>query len=268
MNIEKEKNLKNYISNLTKDGVLVCFSGGVDSTLILKIAKEESEKNLGKVMALTFKTLLIPESDYSDILSIVKDLKVDHEFLDIDVSNNEKVMNNDKRRCYYCKYALFSKAIEFAKNNNLKYVLDGTNMDDLKVYRPGLLALEDLKVVSPLRKCDFSKSEVRELAKKMNLWVSEKPSAPCLATRFAYNTKIDTKKLPLIEKGEEFLRNEKFSVNRIRVYGDVTRIEIEKDKFFDFFKNKDKIVSKLKKIGFKYINLDMEGFRSGSMDEE
>lgn len=264
----KEKLLREYINKLIKDGVLITFSGGVDSTLVLKIAVEESKKIFdGKVKACTFQTFLSPSEDIEIVKKLAKDFNVDIIQKYIDQTKNIAVSNNHKDRCFHCKKMIFSEAINIAKENNLKYVLDGTNSDDLKIYRPGLKAIKELGVKSPLADCNFTKDEVRKLAEKLKIKVAKRPSTPCLATRFPYDEKLPLEKFSLIEKGESFLKEMGFLTNRIRLYGDVTRIEINISDFDKFISNREKIIKNLKELGFKYINLDMEGFRSGSMDE-
>lgn len=263
----KEKLLREYIGNLTKKGVLVAFSGGVDSTLVLKIALEEGRKRNGKVTACTFETFLSPENDIEVTRKLAEEYGVELVERYIDQTNNSFVLNNSVDRCFHCKKVIFQNALEIAEKYNLKYVLDGTNHDDLGVYRPGLRALKELGIKSPLAECGFTKKEVRELAEKMGISVAKRPSAPCLATRFPYNKKLPIEKFSMIDKGEEILKEYGFLINRIRLYDDVTRIEIPVSDFEKFIKKREEIIKALKNLGFKYINLDMEGFRSGSMDE-
>lgn len=263
----EEDNLRKYISSLVKDGVMVAFSGGVDSTLVLKICKEEADKVNGRVMACTFETFLSPKGDINISRKLAKDYNVLLVEEYINETDDEKVLTNDPMRCFYCKKSIFSKAIEIAKENNMTYVVDGTNLSDLSLYRPGLKALEELNIISPLAKCNFEKKDVRELAEKLNISVSQRPSKPCLATRFPYKKVLPVEKFNMVEQGEEILTNYGFLINRIRLYEDVTRIEIPVSDFNDFILKRENIIKDLKEIGFKYINLDIEGFRSGSMDE-
>lgn len=263
----KEEKLRKFISSLVDDGVVVAFSGGVDSTLILKVAKEEAEKKNKEIIAATFETFLSPSGDLDITRKLASDYKVRHIEKYIDQTSNENVLMNTSNRCFYCKKEIFKRAIEIAKENNMKYVLDGTNLSDLDVYRPGLKALEELKIISPLKECGFEKSDVRDLAKKLNISVAKRPSAPCLATRFPYNEKLPLDKFEMIDKGEDVLKSYGFEVCRIRLYKDITRIEILESEFLKFIEKKEDIIRDLKDLGFKYINLDMEGFRSGSMDE-
>ena len=174
---------------------------------------------------------------------------------------------NDVDRCFYCKYELFLRAKQLAANLGAVHVLDGTNKSDLSLYRPGLRALKELGIISPLAKCGFEKSDVRALAAELGISVAARPSAPCLATRFPYNQRLPIDKFPMLDAGERLLKQLGFEICRIRLYGEVTRIEIMPEKFLLFINKRDEIIKELKNIGFKYINLDIEGFRSGSMDE-
>lgn len=261
MKIEK---LKEYIGNLSREGILIAFSAGVDSTLILKIA---SLVGRGEVIACTFTSFLSPKEDIGLARQIAKEYCIELIEIELDQRKDPNIMNNTEDRCYHCKRMIFSKMVEIAKEKNLQYILDGTNLDDLKIYRPGLRALQELNIISPLAECEISKKEVRELALDLGISVAKKPSTPCLATRFPYNKRLPIEKFEMVEAGEKFLKDLGFNTVRIRVYDDLTRIEIPEKNFKSFIRLRKDIVTELKKLGFKYINLDMEGFRSGSMDE-
>lgn len=263
----KERKLRKIIRKYIKEGVIIAFSGGVDSALVLKVASEEANRTQNKIKAVSFRTFLMGADDVEKSKEIAEYLNVELIEKYIDETKNINIINNKKDRCFHCKKTLFEEAIKIAKSENCKYVLDGTNIDDLKVYRPGLKALAELGIKSPLQEAGLTKEEVRKLARKLNIPVYDRPSKPCLATRFPYNQKIDISKFKMIETGEEILSNMGFKNNRIRVYDDNTRIEIPISDFEKFMENREIIVEELKKLGFKYINLDMEGFRSGSMDE-
>lgn len=255
--------LNNNIKKLVEEGALIAFSAGVDSTLILKIASKISKE---KVVACIFTSFLSPKEDLILAREIAKDYGIKLIEENVDQRENTYIMNNDRERCYHCKKIIFSRLQELAKKLNLKYVVDGTNYDDLEVYRPGLKALKELGIKSPLAECKITKKEVRELASSLNISVAKKPSTPCLATRFPYDNKLPLDKFSMIEEGEKYLKEIGFDVVRIRLYGEITRIEIPILDFNKFFEKREEIITKLKEIGFVYINLDMEGFRSGSMD--
>jgi len=264
--VSKYEELKMSILELVKDGVCIAFSGGVDSSLILKIATDAG-KELGRdVHAVTFETKLHPVSDVQISRNVAKEMGAIHTIIKVDEFENKELLNNPVNRCYICKKMLFEGLFEFARNHNLKYVIDGTNADDHKVYRPGIKALSELGVVSPLAALEISKAEVREFAKDLSISVASRPSAPCMATRLPYNTEIRFELLKRIEEGEEYIKTLGFSIVRLRIHGEIARIEVPKEDFLKFMENKDLVLSKLKSLGFSYVTLDLEGFRSGSMD--
>lgn len=263
---DKYVGLENEISRLVEDGVCIAFSGGVDSSLILKIACQAGKK-LGKdVYALTFESQLHPMADLGISKRVAKEMGAIHEIIPLNEFENEEILENPVNRCYICKKSLFVNLFDFACAHGLKYVLDGTNADDLKTYRPGIQALKELGVISPLAKLDISKKEVREMARRLGISVASRPSAPCMATRLPYNTKISFDLLDRIDKGEEFIKSLGFGVVRMRVHNDIVRIEVNQEDIIRLLENKEKVIRHLKELDFKYITLDMEGFRSGSMD--
>lgn len=262
----KLKKLQNEISTMVNEGICIAFSGGVDSSLILKVACEEGKKQNKKIYAVTFDTRLHPVSDVEISKKVAMEMGAVHNIIKIDELENKSIINNPVDRCYQCKKMLFLNLINFAKENKLKYILDGTNSDDLKVYRPGIKALRELKIISPLANLDINKEEVRLMAEILNISVANRPSSPCMATRLPYNTEINYNLLEKIDKGEEFIRKLGFPIIRLRVHKDIVRIEINSEDFVRFLEYKDIVLKYLKELGFIYITLDLEGFRSGSMD--
>ncbi|MGP1567407.1 MAG: ATP-dependent sacrificial sulfur transferase LarE [Peptoanaerobacter stomatis] len=260
----KEKQFFEYMKSLTDKKVVVAFSGGVDSSLVLKTAIDVSSAN--DVYAITFDTLLSPKNDIDITKKLAEDFGVRLEVVQTNEIEDEKILYNDKQRCYYCKKNLFENAIKLKEKLGFGYVLDGSNADDANVYRPGRKALKELGIISPLEKTGMSKNEVRQLAKKLGIKVHNRPSSPCLMTRFPYNKKVDISIFPKIDEVENYLKSLGFDNNRVRLYGDVTRIEVDVDKFPLFFEKRLEIIKKFKETGFVYVNLDIEGFRSGSMD--
>lgn len=258
--------LENEIYNLVEGGMCIAFSGGVDSSLILKIACEAGKKQNKNVHAVTLETKLHPISDVTVSSKVAGEMGAIHNIIEINEFENKEILNNPVDRCYQCKKSLFVILLDFAKQNNLKYVVDGTNADDLNAYRPGIKALNELGVISPLAKLGISKSEVREMAEKLNISVASRPSAPCMATRLPYNTEINFELLENIEKGEEFIKSLGFQVVRLRVHNEIVRIEVEKNNLSMLIEKGEEIINYLKNLGFIYITLDLEGFRSGSMD--
>ena len=207
------------------------------------------------------------EEDLANAKNLAKEMQVKLYIKDVDIFVDDHIINNEKDRCYHCKSHLFNQAIELKDELGYGYVIDGTNTDDHKVYRPGLMALKNLGVVSPLNMAGFSKEMVRKLAAELGISVAKRPSAPCLLTRFPYGTKISPAKLDRIEKAEAFIRNLGFIKFRVRDHANIARIELEPADFVKFIDKKDRVIKELKKLGFSYVTLDLEGFRSGSMDE-
>lgn len=258
--------LEKEINDLVEGGVCIAFSGGVDSSLILKMACEAGKKQNKNVYAVTLETKLHPVSDVTVSRKVAGEMGAVHNIIQINEFENKDILNNPVDRCYQCKKSLFINLLDFAKQNNLNNVVDGTNADDLNAYRPGIKALGELGVISPLAKLGITKSEVREMAGKLNISVATRPSAPCMATRLPYNTEINFELLENIEKGEEFIKSLGFQVVRLRVHNDIARIEVDKNKLSMLVEKGEEIVNYLKGLGFVYITLDLEGFRSGSMD--
>ncbi|MFI3116293.1 MAG: ATP-dependent sacrificial sulfur transferase LarE [Clostridia bacterium] len=258
--------LREKIKSLLDSDLCVAFSGGVDSSVILKIACEEAKKLQKNVFAVTFETKLHPFSDIEVSKKVAFDTGAIHHIIKVNELENVDILNNPVDRCYKCKKYLFETLVDFAKEKGIKNVIEGTNFDDLSEYRPGIKALSELSIISPLAELEISKEMVRKYAHELGLSVSNRPSAPCLATRLPYNTKIDFELLEKIDLGETYLKELGFLVNRIRVHDDIARIEIKKEDFERFIAKNIEITKKLKEIGFVYITLDIEGFRSGSMD--
>jgi tRNA methyl transferase len=261
---EKEQKLFEYIKKFADKKIVVAFSGGVDSSLVLKIARETTEKS--NVIAVTFNTILHPKNDIKIVKNLAKDFDVDLHIVEINEIKNDKILYNDVKRCYHCKRDIFEKIISLKDSLGFGYIIDGSNYDDCFVYRPGKVALKELGVISPLMDMKFTKKEVRILADKINISVANRPSKPCMMTRMPYNKKVDMSRFSALEIAEEYLSSLGFANNRVRLYDDVTRIEVEVEKIPLFFEKRSEIIKKFKELGFVYINLDMEGFRSGSMD--
>ncbi|WP_311481850.1 ATP-dependent sacrificial sulfur transferase LarE [uncultured Anaerococcus sp.] len=260
------KKLYNIMGNLLKEKIVLAFSGGVDSALLLKIATF-LRQNENDVVAMFFEAPSSTEEDLANAKNLAKEMQVKLYIKDVDIFVDDHIINNEKDRCYHCKSHLFNQAIELKDELGYGYVIDGTNTDDHKVYRPGLMALKNLGVVSPLNMAGFSKEMVRKLAAELGISVAKRPSAPCLLTRFPYGTKISPAKLDRIEKAEAFIRNLGFIKFRVRDHANIARIELEPADFVKFIDKKDRVIKELRKLGFSYVTLDLEGFRSGSMDE-
>ena len=252
--------LQKHLKELEKQGLCLAFSGGIDSTLLLYLCREMN------ILAITFNSNFQTDEEIELTKNLCKKYGVEQIIIEKDVFENPIILNNPKDRCYHCKKFLFENAVKIAKEKGFKHIMDGTNFDDLKVYRPGRKALKELGVISPFADFEIRKQEIRDFAQKCGIEIFSKPSSPCLATRFPYGTNLTKEKLEIVEKGEQILKEAGFECCRLRLHGDIARIEISQDKFDDFLKQKKSIVLNLKTLGIKYITLDLEGFRSGSMD--
>lgn len=258
--------LQQTLEEYSKQPVVVAFSGGVDSGLLLKLVCQSAGQS-GKVYAVTMQGQLNSLEDIKSAAVMAEEFGAVSEIIEIDELSQADIAENPPNRCYQCKKYLFSRIKEFATARGSQIIFDGTNGDDLMVYRPGLQALQELDIISPLADAGFTKAEVRRLAAELGLAVADKPSRPCLATRFPYNTLLTAEALQRVAAAEAFISGLGFYNLRVRVHGDIARLEIDKLDFGRVIEQADKINSILKAIGFKYVTLDLAGFRSGSMDD-
>lgn len=247
--------------------VAVAFSSGVDSTFLLKAALEA----LGgeNVIAVTASSCSFPERELKEAKEFCEKNGVRHivcksEELDID-----GFRQNPKNRCYLCKHELFEKIWEIARQNGMNAVAEGSNMDDNGDYRPGLIAVRELGVSSPLRQAELYKEEIRELSREMGLPTWDKQSFACLSSRFVYGETISEKKLGMVDKAEQLLLDMGFHQVRVRIHGNIARIEVLPDEITKIVEegNRTKIANQLKEYGFDYVTLDLLGYRTGSMNE-
>lgn len=263
MNTERLDSLIKYISKFNK--VAVAFSGGVDSTFLLKTAKMA----LGnKIIALSINSPYVPNWEIDEAIKITKHLDILHKIFRVPI--DDSLVNNPTYRCYLCKKILFNKMLKYSKEKGYDILLDGTNIDDTKDYRPGLKALEELNIRSPLKECGFTKKEIRDFSKQLGLSTYNKHANACLMTRFPHNTNITQVDLIKVEEAEIFIHSIGIDHVRVRVHKDIARIEIDNQKRCELFDREkmDKIVEKLKILGYKYITMDMEGYKMGSLNEE
>lgn len=263
---EKCHKLTNLMENYTKNDVVIAFSGGVDSSLLLKLASESAKLNKTKVYAVTFHTKLHPVKEKDFTAEIAKKHGVIHKIIEIDELREAGIEENPKERCYLCKKHMFSRLKDYAKTVGVKVIIEGTNHDDLGMYRPGIRAIAELGILSPLADVCMTKEEVRKMAKAHSVSASNKPSTPCLATRFEYGMKLDYEEIKKVEKAEEYIRSLGFYNVRLRVHGKIARIEVDSSDIPLLVNKKDDIILFVKELGFLYVTLDLEGFVSGSMD--
>lgn len=256
----KLDNLKNYLRGLKN--VAVAFSGGVDSTFLLAVANDACEK----VLALTAQSCFVPRRESDFAKNFCADKNIQQIVFAADVLNIAGVKENPANRCYLCKRALFENFLRIAADNDC-ILVEGSNTDDANDYRPGARALAELKIKSPLVAADLSKAEIRELSREMNLPTADKPSMACLASRFVYGEKLTAERLATVEAAEDFLLNAGFNQLRVRVHGNLARIEVPPEDFSQLMNLRAAIVDKLKSLGFSYVTLDLQGYRVGSMNE-
>ena len=263
---EKKQKLQEQMLVYAQGDMLVAFSGGVDSSLILKLAVQAATKIGHKVYGIMVHTMLHPMGEVEDARVTAEQIGAEFRVLEIDELKGADILDNPVDRCYRCKKYLFRNLIEEGKKLGVSVMMEGTNEDDLHVYRPGLRAIRELGIHSPLAEAGMTKAEVRRLAGELGVSVSNKPSMPCLATRFPYGTRISYETMRKVDEGEAFIRSLGFYNVRLRIHNDVARIEVDVNEMPHLLEHCEQIVAKLKNLGYDYITVDLEGFRSGSMD--
>jgi uncharacterized protein len=259
---EKKAQLEKEIEKLGR--VAVAFSSGVDSTFLLKTAHDILGEN---AIAITAKSKCFPKRETVKAKEFCKKEGIKQIAFDFNPFLIEGFAENPENRCYICKKELFSQIKYIAAQNEITHIIEGTNVDDLSDYRPGLKAIEAMKILSPLVGAGLTKPEIRILSKELNLDTYNKASFACLATRFPFGERITEKKLSAIEAAEDMLYNLGFNQFRVRAHGKIARIEVEKKDFENVLLKKEEIAPYFKALGFDYITLDLEGFRSGSMNK-
>lgn len=261
---EKKLKLEEYLKEL--GSIAVAFSSGVDSTFLLKVAKNVLNDN---VIAVTARSASFPKRELDEATEFCKKEGIRQLFVDIDEMSIEGFRKNPVNRCYYCKHEVFTRITEAAVNCGIKYVAEGSNIDDNGDYRPGLKAVEELGIKSPLRYAGLTKSEIRVLSKELGLPTWEKPSFACLASRFVYGEAITEEKLGMVDRAEQMLLDLGFKQFRVRVHGNIARIEVLPEEISKLMEEtvRSAVYKRFKEIGFDYVTMDMAGYRTGSMNE-
>ena len=250
---EKRNQLKEFL--LSQGSLAVAFSGGVDSTFLLKVA----HNTLGdKCVAVTASSCSFPERELKEANHVV----VRSEELEI-----EGFRHNPKNRCYLCKHELFEKIWDIARELGLHAVAEGSNMDDNGDYRPGLVAVRELGVLSPLRSVGLSKAEIRELSRELGLPTWNKQSFACLSSRFVYGETINEERLSMVDRAEQLLLDLGFRQVRVRIHGQLARIETDPEDFEKLLSVRETVTAAFREYGFAYVTMDLTGYRTGSMNE-
>lgn len=260
--MNKLEKLKHILNDMRS--VVVAYSGGIDSTFLLKVAGDVLG---GEVLAVTAVSPTYQKQELDFSRRMAKVLKVKHKIIRTFELNNKRFSSNPVNRCYFCKKELFGTLKKIAKAEKINFVIDASNASDKFDYRPGAKAKEEFKVRSPLAEANLTKEEIRVLSKKLKLSSWDKPSLACLASRIPYGSKISKNVLERIYKAETALNSMGFKQVRLRHYDGLCRIEVPKNDIHRLIRNNSQVVDKLKKLGYNYITVDLEGYRTGSMNE-
>ena len=259
----KYSHLKSLFAEMNR--VLVAYSGGIDSTLLLKIGTDQLGDNCIGVIAVSAS---LSKNEHKEALEMGQSIGAHLFELDTDELNNTLYQQNDNKRCFYCKTELYQKLQTIAEEKDIKYILDGNNLDDTSDYRPGRQAAKNLGVRSPLIESGFTKEDIRVLAKHLNLSNWDKPAQPCLSSRIAYGVSVNKDILNKIDKAESYLKQQGFKVVRVRYFGEKTSVEVGVDELdkLDSDTIKQKIYSEFNKIGFQNVDIDWDGYSSGKLN--
>ncbi len=262
---EKYSRLQQIVAQM--DSVLVAYSGGVDSTFLLKVCCDVLE---GRVLAVTAISPTYPSQEMTAASEMARSLSASHQIVDTNELKNPDFAANPPERCYHCKRELFTELTRIAEEQKISKVIDGSNFDDLDDHRPGARAASELGVLGPLQEAQLTKEEVRALSKKLGLPTWNKPSLACLASRFPYGSPITEESLTVVNDAEVFLHSLGIGQLRLRHHGKTARIEVEPQDMRLLLENpnRQRVLTRLKELGYLYITLDLAGYRTGSMNEE
>ena len=262
MSQEKLVHLKRILREL--DRVAVAYSGGTDSTLLLRVAHD----CLGDAaLALTAVSPSVPATDLADAQAVARQIGARHVLLESHETEDARYLSNTPERCYFCRHIVFDQLLDFARRAGYPHLVDGANADDVGDHRPGRRAARELGVRSPLQEAGFTKTEIRAVARELGLPNWDMPSAACLSSRIPYGARIDVEMLSQVAQAESQLKQMGFRQVRVRHHDQVARIEVPPDDFPALLAGREQIIERLKSLGYTYVTLDLAGFRSGSLNE-